>query len=180
MMLCMRHQTGTVKCIQCCYDALYMPPGRNSEMYSVLLWCCVCVTRQGQWNVFSIVMILSMCHQTGTVKCIQCCYDAVCLQEAEKNHQEEMERTEKEKQELTEKLEDMIQQESTLSAKVSSFCLVPAWKFRAAFGSCISALLYLFLFRSTTRFAYLTDLCCWWAHSVSSLIWIKLWTAQLW
>ena len=55
MMLCMRHQTGTVKCIQCCYDALYMPPGRNSEMYSVLLWCWVCVTRQEQWNVFSVV-----------------------------------------------------------------------------------------------------------------------------
>lgn len=43
------------------------------------------------------------------------------LQEAERCHQEEAERAEKEKQELTQKLEDMIQQESTLSAKVKPF-----------------------------------------------------------
>lgn len=42
------------------------------------------------------------------------------FQEAEKSHQEELERAEKEKQELTEKLEDMMQQESTLAAKVSA------------------------------------------------------------
>ena len=48
----------------------------------------------------------------------------MCVQEAEKSHEEETERTEKEKLELTEKLEDMIQQESTLSAKVSNCYLL--------------------------------------------------------
>ena len=41
MMLCMCHQAGTMKCIQYCYDAEYVSPDRNSEMYSVLLRCRV-------------------------------------------------------------------------------------------------------------------------------------------
>lgn len=44
----------------------------------------------------------------------------LCLQEAERQHLEEVEKIRQEKQELSEKLQDMIHQETILTAKMES------------------------------------------------------------
>lgn len=50
--------------------------------------------------------------------------DVIVFQDAEEKHKEECERSEQEKQELTAKIEEMMTQESILSAKVSTHTLV--------------------------------------------------------